>query len=158
MTDIPNRDAGQALLKTLNRTRSRVPKMDKTKRVVAKDAKFVPKHAIPIEELVLHNPSAEVHSLPDRVHGPKGKALGGVKSMLASKEERHTIALQLFEEKRRKEDQRHKRSIQDQVAGFEKKLRANTEHIEKLFVNLEEDKIISMEEGMFREIGEEIML
>ena len=152
MERIPNLDAGQSLLASLGRRKAREPKV----REKASSKKFVANHAIPIEDLVLRNPMAEVHSLPDRV-GAKPKKLEGVERMVVSKEQRHNNAKALLEEKLVKEDKRHKKHIQDQIVAFEKKLRTNTDHIEKLFVNLEEDKIISME-VMFREIGEEIML
>ena len=148
-------DAGQSLLESLNRRRARVPKVDKER--TTKGTKFIPNHAIPIEELVLRNPMAEVHSLPERL-GAKPRKLEGVKRMVTSKEQRHANAQALLEEKLLSEDQRHKKHIQDEIFEFEKKLKTNTAHIEKLFVNLEEDKIISMEEELFREIGEEIML
>ena len=156
MERIPNLDAGQSLLASLGRRKAREPKVS-PRSEKASSKKFVANHAIPIEDLVLRNPMAEVHSLPDRV-GAKPKKLEGVERMVVSKEQRHNNAKALLEEKLVKEDKRHKKHIQDQIVAFEKKLRTNTDHIEKLFVNLEEDKIISMEEVMFREIGEEIML
>ncbi|QDZ22858.1 DUF4455 domain-containing protein [Chloropicon primus] len=157
MERIPNLDAGQSLLASLNGRRARIPKVDKQVQR-AKDEKYVPNHAIPIEELVLRNPMAEVHSLPERLGGKAATKLEGVERMVSSKEQRHANSQALLEQKLLMEDQRHKKHIQDQIRKFEKKLKSNTEHIEALFVNLEEDKIICMEEGMFREIGEEIML
>lgn len=155
MERIPNLDAGQSLLESLSRRKANTPKVTKAS---TKGIKFVPSHAIPIEELVLRNPKAEVRSLPERVGQRGGKLLDGVKRMVASKEQRHKNAQALFEEKLLKEDQRHKQHIQDTIVSFEKKIKDNTLHVEKLFVNLEEDKIISLEENMFHEIGEEIML
>ena len=159
MERIPNLDAGQSLLESLNRRRDRAPKVDeKVRQATAKEmARYMPSHAIPVEELVLRNPVAEVHSLPERLV-ERPSPLDGVRRMASSKEERHKNCRQLLEEKLREEDSLHKKKVQDSLKKFEKKLKANTEHVQALFVNLEEGKILSMEEDMFREISEEIML
>ena len=159
MERIPNLDAGQSLLESLNRRRDRAPKVDeKVRQATAKEmARYMPSHAIPVEELVLRNPVAEVHSLPERLV-ERPSPLDGVRRMASSKEERHKNCRQLLEEKLREEDSLHKKKVQDSLKKFEKKLKANTEHVQALLVNLEEGKILSMEEDMFREISEEIML